>query len=231
MPGKSGSPARHRTVQQRLGRSNQPLNVTGNLAGNCDIGHTATSHPVARALPESPHDQPRSAHRPRQLVPASGARRGAHARRRLHGVQGPGAHLRRAARTVGRAAAPRPPVPSAARVRAAQPGAPGVGRRSAFQPLLSRPPHRVAAAGRRGRPQASQRPDLLSGARSQPPAVGAVAGRGTGRRSLRAALKDPSCARRRRLGSRHLHGPVRLRSGSDAGCGARARLGPAAAAE
>ena len=74
-------------------------------------------------------------------------------------------------------------------------------------------------------------PRVLAGARPQPAAVGAVARRGARRRALRAAVEDPSRARRRDLRRRHRDGAVRCLARSDAGRAARAGVGRAAAAD
>ena len=73
--------------------------------------------------------------------------------------EGPRARLRRADRDDRLAAAPGPPLPPAARVRAARPGPPGVGRRPAFQrspttsatPRCRAPAATPSSSGSRGR--------------------------------------------------------------------------------
>ena len=136
--------------------------------------------------------------------------------------------LRRADRF---AAAPGSPLPAAARVRAARSGPAGVGRRPPFQPQLPRPPHGAAAPGRRGAAQAPRRPRVLAGARPQPAAVGAVARRGAVRRAASRARPRPTTRSSTASRGSTSHRAVRHLAGSDACRAARARVGPAAAAE
>ena len=198
----------------------------------CESRHTSTwrrrradGHGAA-PLQESSRGQPRPADRPRQLVPASRARRGAHARGRLHGVR----------------AARRPPTRSSStQIVSRLHLVPRYRQRLAFVPFdQGRPvwvddPHfnvtyhvRHTALPRPGGDEELKR--LAGRVFSQAldraaPAVGAVAGRGARRRPLCAALQDPSCAGRRRLGRRHRDGAVRRLARSDAGRAARAGVG------
>src|SRR5947209_15174734 len=121
--------------------------------------------------------KPGPAHRTRQLVSASGARFGAHARGWLLGLHRAGAELRRADRGDPVAAAPRAALPTTAGLRSPGPGTAGMGGRSPLQGALPRQAHRAPAPRRRRRAQTPGRSGVLPGARSQPPAVGAVAGR------------------------------------------------------
>ncbi len=89
--------------------------------------------------------------------------------------------LRGADRSDRVAAAPRAALPPAARLRPVRPGTAGVGGRPPLQRALPRPAHGAAPPRRRRRAQAAGRTGVLAGARPQPSAVGAVAGRRPGR--------------------------------------------------
>ena len=207
-------PSRVRGAQKALG----PPKAT------CSVLQTRPCKNLSRGKPRPPH-------RARQLVSASRARRGAHARGRLHGVRGHGAGIRRPRRRDRLAAAPRAALPAAARVRTAESGPAGVGRRPSFQRHLPRAPHGVAPSRRRSGAQTAVWPGLLAGARPRSAAVGVVARRRAFRRSVRHAYEDTPRARRRDLRRRHRDGPVRQLAGSDAGRSARSGVGLEAAAE
>ena len=161
-----GSPVRPRTVQGRLGRPNyDPTLLQSPLPGMCERGHTLISRRFGAGCKNGGGAKPRSAHRARQLVPASGARLRPHARRRLRDLRGPAAGLRRARGGDRRPPAPGAALPAAARAGAARPGPPGVGRRSPLQHRLPRPPHR-AAAPRRGPGSCAGSPAACSARRS-----------------------------------------------------------------
>ena len=230
-----GFPVRPRTEQGRLGRSNRPSEDGRPTRRKTVRTVTATRRQdrvtAVTSCKNGSRGQPRSAQRSRQLVSPPGTRRGAHARRRLRDLRGDRADPPRADRRDRVAAAPGSPLPAATRVRAARAGPAGVGRRPAFQRRLPRPAHRASATRRRGSTDAADRARVLAGARSQQAAVGDLAGGGRHRRPLRAALEDPSRARRRDLRRRHHDRPVRHVRRPDAGRAARSRVGPAAAAE
>ena len=172
------------------------------------------------------------ADRARQLVSAPRARLGAHARRGLHGVRRHGPVVRRAAsRRSTRGCTSSPATASGSRSSRSSQGRPVWVDDPHFKRQLPRPPHGAAPPRRRGRAQAARGPRVLPGARPQPAAVGAVAGRGPRRRSLRGAVEDPSRARRRDLRRRHRDRPVRHLAGPAAGGAARPRVGRAPAAE
>ena len=147
------------------------------------------------------------------------------------GVRGRCARLRRGDRGDRVAASRRPPLSAAARVRPAAPGTAGVGGRSSLQGALPRQTHRPPAARRRRRSQAARRARVLPGARPQPTALGAVAGRRTGGRPVCAAIQNPSRSSRRGIGRGHRDRAVRRVARAAAGGVARARVGRAAAAE
>jgi len=199
------------------------------------VANTTNRADLGRCRERSDYHQgggePGQADRARQLVLTSRARLGSHARGRLLRVHRERALVRRVARGDRLAAASGSALSPAAGLRSAASGPARMGRRPSFQAAVPRAPHRPPPPRRRGRAQAAGRPGVLPGARPDPPAVGAVAGRGTGRRPVRGAVEDPSRAGRRDLGGRYRHRAVRRLRRPAPGRPARTRVGRTPPAE